>query len=153
MVQPPPANPACGGWVPQFLQLSHPAAKTALPKPGTVSAASAPYVVQPGTESHTKPTSSGQATVARGPCVTTTPISLPSAKPDHHPRIPHFPTVHQGYCQVPRSLCWGFLLAVFPVSSPEIQPGAPICSSWHYTVPLSIPLHVFRYQRLPCPTA
>lgn len=107
VVQPPPANPACGSWVPQFLQPSHPPAKTALPKAGTVSAASAPYVVQPGTEPHTNPRSSGQATVARGPCVTTTPISLPSAKPDHHPRFPHFPTVHQGCCQVPRSLCWG----------------------------------------------
>lgn len=82
-----------GAGCPNSSQLSHPALRQPCPKQ-EVSAASAHYVVRPGTESLIpipEPVAKPQLPEAYvSPLLSSPLISLPSAKPNHHPRIPHF---------------------------------------------------------------
>lgn len=137
MGRPSPADPASWRWVPQTLTVSQSPCRPDSPaEAGKAPVASALSVVQLGTEPLTpvpEPVAKLQLSAVQPP---TPPHFLPSAKPDHHPRTPHFPNSASGILPGTQVLMLGFLLmAYFPGSSPEIQPGAPIGSGWHRIPP------------------
>lgn len=111
-------------------------------------------MVQPGPESLTpNPEPVAKPQLPEGyvsPLLPSPLISLPSAKPDHRQRIPHFLTM-SGILpgsQVP--MLGFFLLAFFPVF-PPLGVEHPV-SDWPRTVPLGVLPHISRCQLLPCLT-